>query len=94
MNNRAERRDNPAVLYKSKTKGAKSQPLFNLIIKAAELPKADKDGNIRLTGFMNSYKTKAQHPDVLFYPPRNQTPGSRQSTRPEQADDESGNDFL
>jgi hypothetical protein len=96
---KSERRDNAAIMYKGKSKSG--EVMFNLIVKAGILPKPDENGNIRLTGFLNSYKTKNEQPDVLFYEARKPNATSarpvRQKSAPpvnEQSEESGGDDWF
>lgn len=96
MKQKSEMKENPAVMYKSRSKAG--EVMFNLTIKPEELPRPNEKGEIRLVGFVNSYKSKDIHPDVLFYPPRprpsqEQRP-IRQKSTPDSSEKAGGNDWF
>lgn len=106
MNNYKQKSEyvpSPGVIYVNKKDGGLT--LFNLILRADQLPAPDKDGNIKLTGFKNDYKKSAKQPDINFRVPREQTAPQRnangnatarpkQKDAPEQDSDAGGSDWF
>lgn len=96
MKQKSERKENAAIMYKGKSKSG--EIMFNLIVKAGNLPEADENGNVRLTGFLNSYKTKQEQPDVLFYesrkPAANAARPVRQKSAPNESDEAGGDGWF